>query len=161
MKGLFFLVLMVTVFSAPAQKCAVKNVYAYKAEQMPGTIRVNDKGEQVSPKSFVTYFIYAEVVGSIKWAKAWIDGKSYSVATKEITQFPLKVGEESINQKAILIDHKPGIRLYKCELVPDDNNISLPKNAGAAKVILKGFCRKKIIYKSTNNVVNLYVNPAV
>lgn len=161
MRGLFFFVLMVTVFSAPAQKCAVKNVYAYKTEQMPGTIRVNDKGEQVSPKSFITYFIYAEAVGSIKWAKAWIDGKSYSVATKEIKQFPLKVGEESSNRKAILIEHKPGIKLYKCELIADDDNVSLPKNAGGGKIILKGFCRKKIIYKSTNSVVDLYVNPAV
>ena len=152
---------MFTIFFARAQKCAVKNVYAYKSEQMPGTIRVNDKGEQVSPKSFIIYFIYAEVVGSIKWAKAWIDGKSYSVVTKEITQFPLKVGEESGNRKAILIEYKPGIKLYQCELVPDADSVPLPKNAGNGKIILKGFCRKKIIYKSTNKVVDLYLHPAV
>ena len=158
---LLFFVVMPIAFSSCAQIVPLKNVYAFKTEQMPGIIRVNERGQQVSPRSFISYYVYTESIDIIHWQKAWIDDKSYSVTATEITAFPFRVGEDRNNRNVILINHKPGAKLFKCELSLDNNKVSAPKNSRSGKIILKGIYKNKVILKTINKIVDLYVEPSV
>ena len=159
--SILFLFIMSLTFSSCAQKWPVKNIYAYKTERMPGTIRVNENGEQISPKSFISYQLYAESTAAVLWQKAWIAGKSYAVTASEITQFPLQAGVDRNSGKAILIKHKPGVKLFEIALVSDADKVPAPSNASPGKIILKGIYKNKVILKTINNVVDLYVEPSV
>ncbi len=144
-----------------AQKKITVKIYAFKTEQMPGTIMMNDKGEQVPPKPFAQYQLYTESNVKINWNKVWIDGSSYKVDATLIQQYPIEIGRSKTDKRNIALKQTPGFKLYKMALVQDDNNVSAPLNIAPALIIIKGKLQRKTILKTTNNVVELYTPPSV
>ncbi|MEO6538908.1 MAG: hypothetical protein ABIT07_09005 [Ferruginibacter sp.] len=156
-----YLLLIAIMFSACAQSWPLKSTYAYKITRLPGTIMVNEAGEQISPRSFITYFIYAESTSPIAWQTAWIAGKSYSVTTTQITAFPFQAGISATDQTPIFIQRKSGVKLYQLALRPEVNSTALPSNSGKGKILLRGSYKNKVIKKWINNIIDLYIEPSV
>ncbi len=156
-----YLLLIAIMFSACAQSRPLKSTYAYKTTRLPGTIMVNEEGKQISPRSFTTYFIYAESTSPIAWQTAWIEGKSYSVTTTQITAFPFQAGMSSTNQTPIFIKRKSGVKLYQLALRPEVKSTTLPTHSGKGKILISGSYKNKVITKWINNIIDLYVEPSV
>src|SRR6266496_5478048 len=97
------LLLYGTIFSQTTN--GIKKVYAYYEEHMPGNIPVGEDGKPMKKYPTITHHLFVETTSKtkIQWKVAWKDGKSYSVSAKEITEFPVALGKEKVNEKEVKI----------------------------------------------------------
>src|SRR6266498_1934596 len=68
----------------------IKKIYAYYEEHMPGNIPVDENGNPRKKYPIIAHRIFVETISKtkIEWETAWKDGKTFSISTTEINQFP-------------------------------------------------------------------------
>ena len=141
----------------------IKKVYAYYEEHMPGNIPVGEDGKPMKKYPTVIHHLFVETTSKtkIQWKTAWKDGKSYSVSIKEITEFPVDLGKEKVNEKEVKIKPAKGNKLWQLELTAQEKSTKSPLKIKDEEIILQGVYNGKKIYKRIDKEIELYVIPSV
>lgn len=91
MKPFFFLLILLSVLIAGnAQTEGASGLYGYKQEVMPGTIRVDDNGNEIPRKKQFNYIIYLASSVKVDVQEMWINGEVYSVETRKVSSTPIE-----------------------------------------------------------------------
>ena len=141
----------------------IKKIYAYYEEHMPGNIPVGEDGKPLKKYPTITHHIFVETTSKTKilWKTAWKDGKTYSVSTTQITQFPVALGKKKIDEEEVTISPSKGNKLWQLQLKGEQKTTKCPVKIKAGEIILQGLYNGKNIYKKIDKEIELYVIPSV
>jgi len=141
----------------------IKKVYAYYEEHMPGNIPVGEDGKPLKKYPTITHHIFVETTSKTKitWKTAWKDGKTYSISTTQVTQFPVALGKKKTNEEEITINPSKGNKLWQLQLNAQQKTTKCPVKIKAGEIILQGLYNGKNIYKKIDKEIELYVIPSV
>ena len=150
-----------TVVSYSQTKNCIQKMYAFYGIRIPGIIPVDPNGEPLYHGPDKTYLIYVETNGNeIQWGNAWINGKTYSVRSVLLNDFPVEVGTRKTNHQKISIAPAGKNKLWQLEIMPSGKKIKPPAKAKKNEIILEGKCKGKIIEKITKQI-ELELPPSV
>jgi hypothetical protein len=141
----------------------IKKVFAYYEERMPGTIAVGEDGRSTKKYPNVEHYVYIETTSKtkIQWKAAWKDGKSFSLSSAEIKEFPFVAGKKKMDMEEIKIQPAKGNKLWKIEFTKDSKTIKPPLKTKEGELLLQGIYNGKKIYKRIAKQTELYSPPSV
>jgi hypothetical protein len=117
MKAIYFsAVALFLSITGMAQVEGASKLYGYKQEVMPGTIRVDENGNQVRPKPRYNYFIYLSSSTKVIPTEVWIDGKAYSVNASPVAKTPVEYKNPTSTEKAKIL--VPKTTRFVLQLLP-------------------------------------------
>jgi len=119
MKYLIILLAGFSFSTASAQTvCPVKRAYAFYTVNMPGTIRVDEQGNQVRPDPMIERVIYLEAAPTLKflpdsvfYGDRFINGKSERVKGSQVN-----TGKQKSDGKNFIFQARKGFVLWKIQL---------------------------------------------
>lgn len=157
MKWVIFLILLTTACVSCAQQKGIEKVYGFRQLRMPGNIAVDDNGNPLGGKPDSTEIIYIETSGEApEWKAAYKNEKLYSVYTALLEPKPLNVGRDAKNGEQIIINIKPGNRLWELTLTRSSASAdSAPRAAKNNDIILEGTYKGKPFTKRIQNRIEL------
>jgi hypothetical protein len=139
--------LCISVLSCAQSKHLVKKVYATYTVHLPGNIMVDKNGNSIS-RGDTLNVVYVVTLGQIHWARAWKNGRNYSVIQTLITETPFEAGINKMTNEKIILHSTNGNKLWKLQLVPEEKFFLAPLKTLPGEIILHGIYHgKKIIQK--------------
>lgn len=104
MKQLYMLAAaLIFSISCFAQVKGASKLYGYKQEVMPGTIRVDENGNQVRSKTIYNYFIYLASTTKVTPTEIWVNGKAFSVNVTAVEKTPVEFRGASTEKPKTLV----------------------------------------------------------
>jgi len=164
MKSTFlFIGVLISSLSFCQTNYGIKKLYAYYEERMPGNIAVGEDGRATKKYPTVEHHIYVETTSKtrIQWKAAWKDGKSFTLSSTEVNEFPAVPGKRKLDMENIEITPSKGNKLWKIEFTADSRSTKPPVKAKKGELILQGIYNGKKIYKRIKVEIELYSPPSV
>lgn len=146
MKRLYFLfvALAFSLFSI-AQTQGASKLYGYKQKQTPGTIRVDDNGNERPRAPQFNYYIYLVSKSTVIPSEIWVNGQPYSAkASQQSTPVEYRHPNSAETKPQILV---PKTSNRVLQLTPTQDKIEKPTTKG------KNLASKNelvVIYKANN-----------
>ena len=147
---LFYSLLCISLLSCAQSKHLVKNVYATYTVHLPGNIAVDRNGNSISPGDTLNTIYVETTTAQIHWTRAWKNGKDYSVIQTLITESPFDAGTDKMTNEKIILQLTGGNKLWKLQLVPEENLLLTPVKTLPGEIILQG------IYHGTKMVQKIF-----
>jgi hypothetical protein len=160
---LFFFCLFSVGFVACAQtKYGIKHIYAFSTEQFPGNIAVDEKGNPLHSGADTLNTIYMETGGlPVQWNTAWKNGKTYSVAMRQITSLPFDAGRIRGGNDSVILTVEKGNQLWRIDLLPAEQDISIPQKIKPGEILLRGKYGSRAVFRKMSMKAQLQSIPAV
>lgn len=140
-----------------AQVEGASKLYGYRQEVMPGTIRVDENGNQIRPQPRYNYFIYLASSTKVVPTEIWIDGKAFKVGVNTVAETPVKYKNPTSTEKAKTLVPKTTRRVLQLLPMGELTETSTKGKTMSAKnelvVIYKG--GSKTYYKALSNFTML------
>ena len=146
---LFYYLLCINLLSCAQSKHLVKKVCATYTVHLPGNIAVDKNENSIFPGDTLN-IIYVVTTGQIHWTRAWKNGKDYSVIQTLITESPFDAGTDKMTNEKIILQLTEGNKLWKLQLVPEENLLLTPVKTLPGEIILQG------IYQGTKMVQKIF-----
>jgi len=150
---LFFLASYASYASFGQSTCPVKRGYAFYTVHMPGTIRVDEQGNQVRPDPMVERVIYLEAAPSLKiMPDSVLYGSRYSkLSTERLKGLQVNAGKQSGDGKYFKFTARKGYVLWKLQLETMSERSGAPLNCRQIVIRTKqgGRTCKFYLYKET------------
>ncbi len=159
-----FVSLLITgsLLSCAQGKYGIKKIRAFSAEQIPGNIPVDEKGQSMYKGPDTLYTIYIESTGKkIDWDSAWKNDRTYTVVTTLVAEKSLEAGTEKNTGKKIVLTPRNGNQLWMLQLVPAENKTRAPGSLKPGEIILRGRFDNKTIFQAVKGLTELNVFPSV
>ena len=135
--ALFSLLLSTSLLSCAQTKSGIRNIYAYRAVRMHGTIAVDENGKPLMAAADTLHMIYVETDRQgIAWDHAWKDNKTYNITATLVSQIPIEVGREKGSQKNISIRPSKGSQLWLLEFSPA-KDVAPPRRINPGAIMLR------------------------
>ncbi len=125
-----------------AQTEGASRLYGYKQEVKPGTIRVDDSGNEIPRKKQFNYFIYLASSVKVDIQEIWINGEVYSAEARKVASTPVEYIDPTSG------DHTPVV------LVPRTTKNVLQLNSSGKKI--DKFNNKGQLLSRKNELVIIY-----
>jgi hypothetical protein len=157
MKKLVLLTLIVVSLTSCAQmnKSIVKAA-AFYTIPIPGTIPVDDAGQPLAIHREKVYNVFLEVKdNSTVWAKAWTDGKLFSVIPQAIKGTTVVVGKRRRDGTQIVMKAGAQSSLVQLELAPGEVYTKPPQTLANGEILLEGKWKGKNFYYKIPTVIEL------
>ena len=159
---IFLTLIILTGCTAGAQLTdGIKNIYAFRAEHLPGIVAVDPQGNPTHQGPDTLYTIYIESAKPIQWLKAWKNGKTYSIIAMRIADAPVDAGIKKANGEHVLINVTKGNALWRLDLTPAEKQAPPPQKIKAGHMLLQGTHGTKTVVRSVVNEVELKLPDAV
>lgn len=154
---LYCICLFITTFQACAQvKNTVVKSNAFFMIPMPGTVPVDEQGNEVRPQRDTVYFIYVETKEKdIKWERAWKNGRSFSVIPSALREAKTVITSGLGGNQKIRISPADGNTVWQIELSDDQQKAAAPQPLKAGEILLIGKEKGKAFYVTINTVTEI------
>lgn len=148
--------------SEAQSKCSIYKANAYFTVSMPGTVMVDEQGNQVRPAPTVQRFIYLECIGTKRPVIQAITYNNIPFTPAMPESFPgssILAGKRNEDEKEIMLKPRKGNRIWKIEILPPSDKPQSPE--ACRNIILKlkqgnnGTCSYRII----SGELQLYAAP--
>jgi len=111
-------VLCFLLFSCAGAKKVIQTAEAFVFTPQQGTVRVDEKGNEVSPVSTPVIIVFVHCRSNkVNWDSAWFGNKAYAVVQQQITQ-PIEMGIDGNTGENITISPKEGAYLFQLRVSP-------------------------------------------
>lgn len=137
-------------------KITVVNSSAFYMIPSPGTIAVDEKGNELPPPRDSVFYLYVETKGSnIQWERAWKDGRSFSVLPVAVNQQRVQVGTDAMKNRNIQLSPASGNTLWQIELSDDLQRNKPPKTVTPHEILLKGIEAGRPVYVTIKSLTQI------
>jgi hypothetical protein len=156
----FYILLAAFAFSVQifAQTEGASKVYGYKQAVLPGTVRVDDNGNELPRKKQYNYFIYLASSTRVTPVEIWINGEPYFAEAISVTAPVEYTHPTSGNLKVKILVPKTTRRVL--QLSSTGKKVQKPNKKGKLLskknelvIIYKG--NGKLYYKTITNLTEL------
>ncbi|MBL0056825.1 MAG: hypothetical protein IPP31_11725 [Chitinophagaceae bacterium] len=136
-----FLLILVSVFIHgdlfSQSGCGIKKAHAFYTVHMPGTIRVDEQGNQVRPDPLIERVIYLESVGNKMPVSLTVsyDNKTLKASLERVMENEVIAGKTVLNQTEYRIKATKGYSLWKLQLETAGEKSSA--KPGCKRIILR------------------------
>jgi hypothetical protein len=111
-------VLCFLLFSCAGAKKVIQTAEAFVLTPQQGTVRVDEKGNEVSPTPTPVIIVFVHCRSNkVNWDSAWLGNKAYAVVQQLITK-PIEMGADSNTGEKITISPQEGAYLFQLQITP-------------------------------------------
>lgn len=147
------------LFSFPAcaqTKNGLVKTNSFYFIRMPGTIPVDDSGQEIPVQRDTAFFVYVETSApGFQWEKAWKDGRSYSVSAVQVADSEVQVGISKNGDRRIVLSPSKNNNLWLLEMTEDPQVNASPQPIKKGEVLLQVKRKGKSFYFKTGPSVEL------
>jgi hypothetical protein len=93
----FFAIALLSVLVSSAQTEGASKLYGYVQKQTPGTVRVDDNGNESPRQQQYNYYIYLASASKVFPTEVWINGEPHSVSVAQ-TSSPVRYNNPNSTQ---------------------------------------------------------------
>lgn len=106
------------LLSCASAKKVIQTAEAFVVTPQQGTVRVDEKGNEVSPvpTPVIIVFVHSKS-NKVNWDSAWFGSKTYPVVQQQITQ-PIEMGVDSNTGEKISFSPNEDSYLFQLQVTP-------------------------------------------
>jgi hypothetical protein len=161
MKQVFTLVFLLTTIAAVAHgQYGIIKTHGFFKESMPGTIAVDDNGNQIRPSTDTVFlaFLETKATSTPVWQRAWVNQDSYNVLTTKMPRSH-RVGFLNDKDDAVVVKATGTNKLVQLNLERKETK-SVPPASYRSKlknntILLEGIYNKRKVYVLITKPVHL------
>ncbi len=150
------MMMIVSIASCAQMNKSIIKASAYYTIPTPGTIPVDDGGNEVVIKRNKVYNIFLEVnSNSIEWTKAWVADQLFNVIPLTVKGSSVEIGKKKSDDKKVVMGAAKGNSLVQLELSPNDSYVKPPQAVKPGELLVAGKFKGKLFYYKISNVIEL------
>lgn len=160
MKYLYWMVLTgLALFALPAcaqTKNGIVKTNSYYMIRTPGTIPVDDNGQEIPVQRDTTFSVYAETVSrDFVWERAWRNGREFTISAAPVQGGEVEVGVTLSGDRKVVL--KPGREntLWRLELTALAETTVPSKPLKRGEVLLQGKRKDQPFFYKTGPSIEL------